>query len=93
MIYRNKKSKERGTFIPFKIQHLYKQFADWRTGGKEGRSIRKVVAKANKKFKLKDWKRMNEFVPKEQRRLSTGSVHRFLVKKFGKARNLLKSHY
>ena len=86
-----KKRKEIVTYIPFKIQqYLYKQFADRRTGGKEGRSIRKVVAKANKKFKLKDWKRMNEYVPKEQRRLSTGSVHRFLVKKFGKARKLIK---
>ena len=86
-----KKRKERVTMIPFEIQqYLYKQFADRRTGGKEGRSIRKVVAKANKKFKLKDWKRCKEYVPKEQRRLSTGSVQRFLVKKFGKARKLIK---
>jgi len=86
-----KKRKVKPSFIPFKIQqYLYKQFADRRTGGKEGRSIRKVVAKANKKFKLKDWKRMNEFVPKEQRRITTGSVQRFLVRKFGKARRLIK---
>ena len=86
-----KKRKEIVTRIPYRIQqYLYKQFADRRTGGKEGRSIRKVVAKANKKFNLKDWKRMKEFVPKEQRRLTTGSVHRFLVKKFGRARKLIK---
>ena len=85
-----KKIKKRISLIPHKIKlYLYKQFADKRTGGKEGRSIRKVIAKANKKFKLKDPKKFKG-IPKEERRLSYGTVQRFLVMKFGRARKLIK---
>ena len=88
---KKKRDRRRFSYIPYRIQqYLYKQFADKRTGGKEGRSIRKVIAKANKKFKLKDPKKLGEKVPKEERKLSYGSVQRFLVAKFGHARKLIK---
>ena len=89
---KKKRDRKRFTYIPFKIQqYLYKQFADKRTGGKEGRSIRKVIARANKKFKLKDPKKLGDpNIPKEERKLSYGSVQRFLVSKFGHARKLIK---
>ena len=89
---KKKRDRKRFTYIPYKIQqYLYKQFADKRTGGKEGRSIRKVIAKANKKFKLKDPKKLGDpKIPKEERKLSYGSVQRFLVSKFGRARKLIK---
>ena len=86
-----KKRKGKVTRIPHKIQqYLYKQFADKRTGGKEGRSIRKVIAKANKKFKLKDPKKCEGKINQDERRLTFGTVQRFLVMKFGKARKLIK---
>ena len=90
---KKKRDRKRFSYIPYRLQqYLYKQFADKRTGGKEGRSIRKVIARANKKFHLKDPKKEggNIKVPKEQRKLSYGSVQRFLVSKFGHARKLIK---
>ena len=90
---KKKRDRKRFSYIPYRLQqYLYKQFADKRTGGKEGRSIRKVIARANKKFHLKDPKKEggNTKVPKEQRKLSYGSVQRFLVSKFGHARKLIK---
>ena len=90
---KKKRDRKRFSYIPYRLQqYLYKQFADKRTGGKEGRSIRKVIARANKKFHLKDPKTEGglDKVPKEQRKLSYGSVQRFLVAKFGRARKLIK---
>lgn len=61
--------------------YIYKKCANKTTGGKDNSSIRKVVALANKKFKLsKD--------PKK--RLSISKVQKFLYKKFQKPRKLIK---
>ena len=81
-----RKAKRKPTSISMRIQkYLYKQFSNKRTGGKDNRSIMKVMAKANKKFNLKEEK--NIF---GEKRLTYGTVQRFLKMKFGKARRLIK---
>ncbi len=52
---------------------LYKQFANKRTGGKDSSSIRKVIARANKKFHLK-----------KEKKLSYSTVQRYAKKTFKK---------
>ena len=81
-----RKAKRNPTSISKRIQdYLYKQFSNKRTGGKDNRSIMKVMAKANKIFNLENGK--NEI---GEKRLTYGTVQRFLKMKFGKARRLIK---
>jgi len=81
-----RKARRKPTTISKRIQnYLYKQFSNKRTGGKDNRSITKVMARANKKFKLNETK--NE---RGEKRLTYGTVQRFLKMKFGKARRLIK---
>ena len=81
-----KKAKRKPTSISQRIQnYLYKQFSNKRTGGKDNRSILKVMAKANKKYHLKETPNQ-----RGEKRLTYGTVQRFLKMKFGKARRLIK---
>ena len=76
-----KATKRKSSILKKVANFISKKCADKTTGGKDNCSIRKIVAIGNRKFKLnKDIKH----------KLTIGKVHRFLLKKFGRPKKLIK---
>ena len=57
---------------------IYEQFENKRTGGAEKRSFRNVMAKVNRKLKLKG-----------KEKISSGALQRFTIYKYNKPRKTL----
>ena len=57
---------------------IYEQFANKRNGGAEKRSFRNVMAKVNRKLKLKG-----------KEKISSGALQRFTIYKYNKPRKTL----
>lgn len=68
-----KKKKKKTRLTRTEKRYLYKQFANKRTGGKDSSSIRKVIARANKKFHLK-----------KEKKLSYSTIQRYTKETFKK---------
>ena len=77
---RGRKKMMKRTKIRYDVQkYIFKQFANKRTGGADKRSLRNVMAKVNRKFKLKG-----------KEKITFGAIQRFTICKFNKPRKILK---